>query len=167
MSFIVYSKRVPRGRARGVRGDGGEGSNRDKERAEHRRRSRSSPTYRRSAAGHKKAFADSAGGTGGLGFTTSCRSRACNGTRLRGSRLAYRRYDLTALRGDPRHSRRLSRARRGLAANTATGKAPMKTGTRRSLRRVWRVMTWPLSGHAAWRSRPVLPVGSQPRAIPT
>jgi hypothetical protein len=25
----------------------------------------------------------------------------------------------------------------------------MKTGTRRSLRRVWRVMTWPLSGHVA------------------
>jgi hypothetical protein len=97
----------------------------------------------------KKAFSNSAGGTGDLGVTASCRARARDRSRLRGSRLAYRRYDLTALRGDPWHGRRLSRTRHSLAADAATGKAPMKTGTRRSLRRVWRVMTWPLSGHIA------------------
>jgi hypothetical protein len=138
---------VPRGRARG-RGNGGEGPNRDKERCARRRRS--SSTYRGSAPGHKKAFGDSAGGADGLGITGSCRTRARNRARLRGPRRAHRRHDLATLCRDPRHARRLSRTRRGLAADAATRMAsPMKTATRRSLRRVWRAMTWPLSGHLA------------------
>ena len=48
-------------------GDRGEGSKGYTERAEHPRRSCSSQRYRRrSAAGHKKTFGDSAGGTGGV-----------------------------------------------------------------------------------------------------
>jgi len=35
-----------------------------------------------------------------------------------------------------------------LATDTAAGLAPpMKTATRRSLRRAWRILTWPLAGH--------------------
>jgi hypothetical protein len=113
-------------RARG-RGDGGEGSNRDKERAEYRRRSRSSPTHRGSAAGHKKAFGDSAGGPGGLGVTTSYRTRARNRARLRGSRLTYQRHDLAALRRNPGDGRCLSCARRDLVALASTKEGPPMT----------------------------------------
>ena len=93
-----------------------------------------------STPGHKKAFGNSAGRTGGLGITASCRTRARNRARLRGPRRAHRRHDLATLCRDPWHARRLSRARSGLAADAATRMAsPMKTATRRSLRRVRRV----------------------------
>jgi hypothetical protein len=116
-------------------GDGGEGSNRDKEQTECHRRSRSSPTHRGSAAGHKKAFGDSAGSPGDLGVTTSCRTCACNRARLRGSRLAYRRYDFATLRRNPTNARRLSCARRGLATSAATWQAQPMTSEPTSLRR--------------------------------
>jgi hypothetical protein len=131
-------------------GNGGEGSNRHKERAKHHCCSRSSATHRHSAPGRKKAFGDSACGTGGLGVTASCRARARNRPRLREPIFAYRRDDLAALRRNPGDARRLSHTHRDLAADAATRMAsPMKATTRRSLLRVWRAMTWPLWSHLA------------------
>ena len=125
---ILRNRYTEKGCARAsARGDGGEGSNRDKERAEHRHRSRSSPTNR-GTAGHKKGVGDSAGGTGGLGVTASCRTCARNRARLRGAGLAYRRrHDLATLRRHPGDARCLSCARRGLAACAATREAQTMT----------------------------------------
>jgi hypothetical protein len=104
-------------------------------------------TLHRRAAGREKADADPAGGTGGLDITASSRAGPDDRARVRGTRRSGRRADLASLRRDPRHTRRLSRARRSLAAAAANGVASMKATTRRSLRRVWRAMSWPLPGH--------------------
>ncbi len=110
---------VQRTRAR-MRGADGEGSNRDKECGERRCGPRSSPTHRGSATGHNKAFSVATSRTGGLGVASSCRTRARNRARLRGSRLAYRRHDLAALRCNPGDGCCLSRARRDLVALVPT-----------------------------------------------
>src|SRR5438105_887745 len=70
----------------------------------------------------------------------------CNRARLRGSRLAYRRYDFASLRRDPGNARRLSCARCGLATSAATRQAqpmtsePMSLGRHSSLARSTRFL---------------------------
>ena len=85
--------------------------------------------------------------------TSNRRSPSCIWRRRRA---AYRgeppvdtkRLRTISLRRDPWCGRFLSRAHHSLAAGAATRFAPpMKTTTRRSLRRAWRVMTWPLASH--------------------
>ena len=72
---------------------------------------------------------------GDLGVTTSCRTRACNRARLRGSRLAYRRYDFATLRRNPGNARRLSSPPRGLATSAAIRQAQPMTSEPMSLGR--------------------------------
>lgn len=97
-----------------TRGDGGEGSNSDKERTGRGYGSAPSPTDR-DATGRKKAVGHSADSPDTLGITASCRPCARNRARLRGAGLAHWRHDLATLRRHPGDARRLSRARRGLA----------------------------------------------------
>jgi hypothetical protein len=96
-------------------GDGGEDSNGDKKRAEHRLRSRWSPTNRE-ASDDKKDAGDSAGGTGVLGIATSWSTCARHRARLRRAGLAHWRHDLATLRRYLGDALGLSCARRGLEA---------------------------------------------------
>jgi hypothetical protein len=128
--------------------DGGDSSNWGKERARYCLCSGSSPTQQAKPAGRDKAFGIAQHWMDRLGVTAACGTCARNRSLLRGSRLTNWRHGRTALRRNPRRGWCLPRTRLRLAAGAATRLAPpMKTTTRRSLRRAWRVMTWPLAGH--------------------
>ena len=134
--------------ARRGRGNGGESSNSDQERAGYRSRSGSSPSHQPSPAGDDKAFGVAPNWPDCLGATAAYRTGAYNRCGLRCSRRTVRRHRRAALCRDLWSSGCLSRTRCCLATDTAAGLAPpMKTATRRSLRRAWRVLTWPLAGH--------------------
>jgi hypothetical protein len=105
-----------------TRGDGGEGSNSDKERTGRGYGSAPSPTDR-DATGRKKAVGHSADSPDTLGVTASCRTCTCNRAGLRRAGLAHRRNDLATLRRHPGHTRRLSGARRALAVCAAIPEA--------------------------------------------
>ena len=96
--------------------DGGESSNRNKERAGHRFRSGSAPTQPRKPAGHDKAFSIAAHWMDHLGVTSACGTCARNRSCLRGSRLTDRWNGLAALRRDSRSRCFLSCTPRSLAA---------------------------------------------------
>jgi hypothetical protein len=129
-------------------GNSGESYNSDQERAGYRFRSGSSPSHQPSPAGDDKAFGIATNWTDRLGATAACRTGAYNRRGLRCSRCTVRRHRRAALCRDLWSGGFLSRTRCCLATDAAAGLAPpMKTTTRRSLRRVWRVLTWPLAGH--------------------
>jgi len=91
----------PSCRTRRGRGVQGEGSNKDKECAEHRCRPRSPPARRESAAGDNKALSVATSWTDGLGVAAACRAGTRNRPRLWGFLLAHRRHDLATLRCNP------------------------------------------------------------------
>ena len=131
--------------------DGGETSNSDKKQASSHFRYGASPTHRHTAARQDKAFAIAPSWPDPLGVTAACRNGSHHGSRLRRGRRTPRRHLSAAVRRDCWNGCHLSRAAGCLAAGAAIRLAPiMKTATRRSLRRIWRVMTWPLSGHVVF-----------------
>jgi hypothetical protein len=147
---------LPR-RANGRRveeGNSGESYNIDQEREGYRFRSGSSPSHQPSPAGDDKAFGIASNWTDCLGATAACRTGAYNRCGLRCSRCTVRRNRRAALCRDNGSGGCLSRTHCCLATDAAAGLAPpMKTTTRRSLRRAWRVLTWPLAGHIVFASR--------------
>jgi hypothetical protein len=129
--------------ARRGRGNGGESYNSDQERAGYRFRSGSSPSHQPSPAGDDKAFGIAPNWPDCLAATAAYRTGAYNRCGLRCSRCTVRRHRRAALCRNLWSSGCLSRARCCLATDAAAGPAaPMKTTTRRSLRRAWRVLTW-------------------------
>jgi hypothetical protein len=118
------------------------------ERAGYRFRSGSSPSHQPNPAGDNKAFGIASNWTHCLGATAACRSGAYNRYGLRCSRCTVRRHRRAALCRDLWSGGCLSRTCCRLATDTAAGLAPpMKATTRRSLRRTWRVLTWPFAAH--------------------
>jgi hypothetical protein len=144
----ALSRRTRLREARRAREIGGESYNSDQERAGYRFRSGSSPSHQPSPAGDDQAFGIAPNWTDRLGATTACRTGAYNRRGLRCSRCTLQQHGRAPLCRDNGSRGCLSRTRCCLATDAAAGLAPpMKTTTRRSLRRAWRVLTWPLAGH--------------------
>src|SRR3954452_1178057 len=101
-------------------------------------------TPRQRAACVEKAFRDPAHYTGDLAVAAPYRVSADNRARLRGGGCTRRNSDIRTRGCDPWNAYRLPRACRDLASAASSGTA--LTRPPRSLRRVWRTMTWPLSG---------------------
>src|SRR4051794_30688560 len=107
-------------------------------------------TVRERAARVEKVFRDPAYCAGDLAVAAPCRVSANNRARLRSGGCTTRISDIRTRGCDPWNACGLPRACRDLASAAASGTALMKAATRRSLRRVWRTMTWPLSGHVVF-----------------